>query len=164
LNFTIPCDLAPRFDSTRSVPSTAFADIMKYPFLPAALLVPLTLTQCVVVEETPATPAPTPEHATQLPGAAPTPSYGQPLTVETSAGSVIIREGSRTVSSFRTALPNVEQTRWASEQEQIVVKSRGNHGPATVQLFNSRTGAELGRVQAYEIRGGQPGWAAGMEE
>jgi hypothetical protein len=59
---------------------------------------------------------------------------------------------------------DVEQTRWASEQEQIVVKSRGNHGPATVQLFSSRTGADLGRVQAYEIRDGQPGWVAGMGE
>lgn len=76
----------------------------------------------------------------------------------------MIREGGRIVSSFRTALPNVEETRWASEQEQIVVKSRGNHGPATVQLFNSRNGSELGRVFAYEIRNGQPAWAVSMAE
>lgn len=39
-----------------------------------------------------------------------------------------------------SASPNIEQTRWVSEQNQIVVKSSGNHGPATVKLFNSRTG------------------------
>jgi hypothetical protein len=122
----------------------------------AALIAPLLLTQCVVVDET-GNPA-------QLPGTAPAPSYGQPLTAEKSFGEVVIREGSRVVTSIRTAAPNVEQTRWASEQEQIVVKSRGNHGPATVQLFNSRTGRELGRVMAFDIRGGQPAWAAGMGE
>jgi hypothetical protein len=58
----------------------------------------------------------------------------------------------------------VEETRFISEQDQIVVKSRGNHGPATVQLFNTRTGAQQGSVMAYEVRGGFPAWAAGMGE
>ncbi len=119
-----------------------------------ALLSPLLLTQCLVVDET--------GNPTQLPGSAP--SYGQPLTAERGFGTVTVREGARTVTVLNTASPNVEETRWASEQEQIVVKSRGNHGPATVQLFNSRTGRELGRVMAYDIRGGQPAWAAGMGE
>ena len=90
--------------------------------------------------------------------------FNQPLTAITSFGAVTIRQGSRTLCSFRTASPNVEQTRFVSEQEQIVVKSRGNHGPATVQLFDSRSGRELGRVMAYEIRGGQPRWAAPFAE
>lgn len=54
--------------------------------------------------------------------------------------------------------------RWHSEQEQIVVKSRGNHGPATVQLFDCRSGREQARVMAYEIKGGKPAWARGMGE
>jgi hypothetical protein len=33
-----------------------------------------------------------------------------------------------------------------------------------VQLFDSRTGTEKGRVMAYDIRSGQPAWAAGMGE
>jgi hypothetical protein len=90
--------------------------------------------------------------------------FSQPLSVSTALGSVTIREGARVLSSISTASPNVEQTRWRSEQEQIVVKSRGNHGPATVQLFNSRTGREEGRVKAFEIKNGQPAWAAGMGE
>ena len=63
-----------------------------------------------------------------------------------------------------SASPNIEQTRWYQEQEQIVVKSRGSHGPATVQLFNSRTGRQLGTVKAYELAEGGPTWAAGMAD
>jgi hypothetical protein len=100
--------------------------------------------------------------ATQLPGN--TLGFNQPLTVTKGPGMVFLREGNRNLSSPRTAMPNVEETRWHSEQEQIVVKSRGNHGPATVQLFDSRSGAERGRVMAYEIRNGQPAWAASMSE
>jgi hypothetical protein len=58
----------------------------------------------------------------------------------------------------------VEETRFINEQQQIVVKTRGNHGPATVQLFNARTGKEEGRVMAFEIKKGKPAWAAGMGE
>lgn len=73
-------------------------------------------------------------------------------------------EGSRQVSTCTTASPNVEETRFITEQQQIVVKSRGNHGPATVQLFDTRTGREQGRVMAYEVKNGQPSWATGMGE
>ncbi len=105
-----------------------------------------------------------PGYPTQLPDMAPVPDYPGRLTAESSAGSVIIRQGSRTLTSFRTAGPNVEETRFINGQEQIVVKSRGNHGPATVQLFSARNGREEGRVMAYEIRNGFPVWAAGMGE
>lgn len=100
--------------------------------------------------------------ATQPPGSAP--AFGQPLTAVRGKGTVTIMEGSRTVSTLSTASPNIEQTRWVSEQEQIVVKSRGNHGPATVQLFNSRTGRQEGTVMAYELANGGPTWAAGMAD
>jgi hypothetical protein len=91
-------------------------------------------------------------------------SYGQPLTAVNGQGRVTIMEGSRTVATCFTASPNIEQTRWVNEQQQIVVKSRGNHGPATVQLFNSRTGRQEGTVMAYELAEGGPQWAAGMAD
>ena len=90
------------------------------------------------------------------------PSYGQPLTAVQGSGMVMIREGRRTKAICRTAKPNIERTRFINEQQQIVIKSRGSHGPATVQLFDTRTGAEQGRVLAYEIQRGRPRWAAGM--
>ncbi len=91
-------------------------------------------------------------------------SYGQPLTAVKGKGKVTIKEGSRTVAVCSTASPNVEETKFITEQQEIVVKSRGNHGPATVQLFDTKSGKEKGHVKAYEIRGGKPAWAAGMEE
>lgn len=91
-------------------------------------------------------------------------SYGQPLTSVNGAGTVTIQEGARTVSVCKTASPNVEQTKFIAEQQQIVVKSRGAHGPATVQLFDTATGTEKGRVMAYDIKNNQPAWAAGMGE
>ncbi|MGI9242603.1 MAG: hypothetical protein ACR2RV_17535, partial [Verrucomicrobiales bacterium] len=89
---------------------------------------------------------------------------GQPLAARVSKGKVQILEGSRTVSVCTTALPNVEETKFIREQQQIVVKSRGSHGPATVQLFDTATGSEKSSVAAYNIRGGNPSWAAGMGE
>lgn len=133
----------------------------------APSLAAIALSSCVIeAPSSGSTTAPRPPRppgsATQLPGSVP--GFSQPLTAIPGPGSVTIREGSRTLCSFRTARPNVEQTRWYSEQEQIVVKSRGSHGPAVVQLFDSRTGRQIGQVMAYDIRGGQPRWAAGMGE
>jgi len=93
-----------------------------------------------------------------------TPSYGQPLSAVIGQGTVVITEGTRQVAVCSAASPNIEQTRFVNEQNEIVVKSRGNHGPATVQLFNARTGRELGRVMAYELATGGPSWAAGMAD
>lgn len=91
-------------------------------------------------------------------------SYGQPLRVEKLQGRITIYEGSRALATCKTAAANVESTRFINEQQQIVVKSRGSHGPATLQLFDSRNGAEKDRVMAFDVRNGQPSWAAGMGE
>ena len=89
---------------------------------------------------------------------------GKPLSVSSGGGSVTVRQGGKVVSSFRTASPNVEETHWRNQQSQIAVKSRGNHGPATIQLFDSYTGREVNRIMAYDVRNGKPHWAAGMGE
>ena len=98
------------------------------------------------------------------PGASASVSYGQPLTTVNGQGTVTILEGNRRVAVCQTASPNIEQTRFINEQNQIVVKSRGSHGPATVELFNSRTGRLEGTVKAYELTSGGPSWAAGMTD
>jgi hypothetical protein len=101
--------------------------------------------------------------------AEPKPSAGsakgsvQPLTAETGPGSVTIRDGQRTLAILRTVSPNIEETRWVSGQGQIAVKSRGNHGPATIELFDCRTGAKLGKVMAYAAADG-PAWARDLAE
>ncbi len=68
------------------------------------------------------------------------------------------------LSFNRTASPNVEGQHFINNKSQIVVKSRGNHGPATVELFDTRTGALKGKVLAYAIQHGQPSWARGMQD
>lgn len=88
--------------------------------------------------------------------------YGQPLTSVNGQGSVTIMEGNETVAVCQTALPNIEQTRFINEQNQIVVKSRGNHGPATVELFDSKSGGLQKSVKAYEISANSPAWTRGM--
>lgn len=132
--------------------------ILSLALIPAATL---ALTQCVV-DQNGNLIDPSTGSAVQLP--ANNPGYGQPLTAIRGQFMVTIMEGTRSRSVCRTASPNIEETRFIREQQQIVVKSRGNHGPATVQLFDTASGRELGRVMAYDIRGGNPSWAAGMGE
>lgn len=86
------------------------------------------------------------------------------LTPVKGTGSVTLKQGARTVAVCQTAMPRVEDVRFINGQTQLVVKSRGNHGPATVQLFDTAQGVELDRVMAHDIRAAQPAWAAGMGE
>jgi hypothetical protein len=133
-----------------------------YLTLPLLSLATFALTQCVV-DQNGSIPGTYGDNSAVSNASGPR-GFSQPLSASTGTGSVTVREGGRVLSSISTASPNVEETRWHREQEQIVVKSRGNHGPATVQLFDSRSGRELGRVMAYDIAGGKPKWAAGMGE
>lgn len=89
--------------------------------------------------------------------------YGA-MTAVVGQGQVTIMRGGRVVSTLRTAAPNVEEHHFRSGQEQMVVKSRGNHGPATVELFDVRTGTLRDKVLAFAIENGQPKWARGMQD
>ena len=123
------------------------------PLLTAAAVLPLT--QCVVEVPESGTATQVPENGR---------GENQQLSADKGAGSVTIRDKGRVVTSIRTAMPNVEETRWHKGKSEIAVKSRGSHGPATVELFNSRTGAKLGTVMAYELASGGPEWARAMAE
>lgn len=79
-------------------------------------------------------------------------------------GCVIIQEVNRRVAICHAAGLQVQEARFFNGQKQIVVKSRGRHGPAVTQLFDTRTGAERDAVMAHEIRDGQPAWAAGLQD
>ena len=87
-----------------------------------------------------------------------------PLTASKGQGQVIIKRGAATVSTVRTASPDVENYSFINGDSQIVVKSRGRHGPATVELFDVRTGSLRDKVLAYAIANGNPSWARGMED
>ena len=89
--------------------------------------------------------------------------YGR-MTASVGQGQVQVMQNGRVVSTLRTAAPNVESHHFTSGQSQMVVKSRGNHGPATVELFDTRTGVLRDKVLAYAIQNGQPSWARGMQD
>jgi hypothetical protein len=61
-------------------------------------------------------------------------------------------------------MPNVEQFRLTNHDQQLVVKSRGGHGPSSVELFNLSNGSLDDKVLGYAIRNGQPKWAKGMQD
>ncbi|NWK55916.1 hypothetical protein HW115_09855 [Verrucomicrobiaceae bacterium N1E253] len=89
--------------------------------------------------------------------------YGR-MTATVGQRQVQIMQNGRVVSTLRTASPNIESHHFTSGQSQMVVKSRGNHGPATVELFDTRTGVLRDKVLAYAIKNGQPSWARGMQD
>ena len=94
--------------------------------------------------------------ATQLP------SYGQPLRAQINGNKVRVYEGNKLVSIANATLPHIERTRFIDEQNKLVVKSRGSHGPARLQLFNARNGRQLASIPAYQKP--KPQWAKGMGE
>jgi hypothetical protein len=73
----------------------------------------------------------------------------------------IVRNG-RTVSVIRTELPNVEGYRFRNGKRQIVVKSRANHGPAVVELFDTATGVRRDKVMDFAIQRSGATWARGL--
>ena len=77
---------------------------------------------------------------------------------------MIIRRNGQVLCSFRTALPNVETWRLTRGDSQIIVKSRGNHGPAMVELFDTTTGMLQDKVMASAILRSGATWAYGFED
>lgn len=105
----------------------------------------------------------TTDEATSAPAGGP--SGAGAFTRQVEQGQVRVLEAGETVSVLKTASPNIEVARFTGPgQEEMVVKSRGNHGPATVELFDTRTGQLKDKVLAFAIQNGQPSWAAGMED
>lgn len=84
------------------------------------------------------------------------------LKVDVGQGQVRLTRGGETVAVIRPAMANVEKWRLVDDDKKIVVKSRGNHGPASVEMFDTRTGALKDKILAFAIQDGEPSWAKGM--
>jgi hypothetical protein len=95
----------------------------------------------------------------------PAPRRGYPavdVSVEP-AGVRVLRRG-MTVCLIRTQLPHVEKWEIINRNTEIVIKSRGDRGPAAVELFDTHTGILKSKVMAHAIYNGQPDWAQGFED
>lgn len=75
-----------------------------------------------------------------------------------------ISENGKLIVRIKTALPNVEDWKFVEEGGYVITKSRGSHGPASVEKFESRTGILRDKVLAYAIRNGEAEWAKGFED
>jgi hypothetical protein len=62
------------------------------------------------------------------------------------------------VANLESAKGFIEGWNFTKDGEHLVIKSRGAHGPATVELFSLRNGPPSESVQAYEKN--LPSWAA----
>ena len=69
-----------------------------------------------------------------------------------------------TVCLIRTQLPNIENWKLINDNTEIVIKSRGNDGPAAVELFDTKTGVLKNKIMAFAIQDDQPEWAQGFGE
>jgi hypothetical protein len=87
-------------------------------------------------------------------------------TADIGQSKVTIKHGKETVSVVRTGLPNVEETRFINQdgERMIAVKSRAEHGPALLELFDVQTGIRRDKILAYKVKGGKPAWAAPWKE
>jgi hypothetical protein len=87
-------------------------------------------------------------------------------SAEIGQSQVTIKHEGKTVSVVRSGLPNVEETRFLEQdgRKMLAVKSRGEHGPALLQLFDVQTGALKDKVLAFAVKGGKPAWAAPWKE
>lgn len=91
---------------------------------------------------------------------------GSEWTAVVGQGQVTIKHGDKTVSVVRTGLANIEETRFLDQngRKMLATKSRGNHGPALLELFDVQTGTLKDKVMAFAVEGGQPAWAADWKE
>jgi hypothetical protein len=80
------------------------------------------------------------------------------------AGGIEIWEDGKPVSRIRGAQPVIERWAFVKNGRQIIVKSRGAEGPATIELFDSRTAIRRDTIPADQVIDGRPAWAAGLAE
>lgn len=79
-------------------------------------------------------------------------------------GGLEIREDGRLVSRIRPAQPVLERWAFVKDGRQIIVRSRGAEGPATIELFDSRSAIRRDTIPADQIVNGRPAWAAGLAD
>ena len=94
----------------------------------------------------------------------PAPKRGYaPLEVSVEQAGVRLLRRGMTVCLIRTGLPKVERWEIINRNTEIVIKSRGDRGPAAVELFDTQSGILKAKVMENAIRDGQPAWATGFK-
>ncbi len=84
--------------------------------------------------------------------------YLNPYEACSYPGRLEIFKDGKNVSVIRSEKPNIERWGFIDSGNLIVVKSRGDRGPAVFELFDTATGALRNKIMATDIRKGQPSW------
>ncbi|MEO5713637.1 MAG: hypothetical protein ABIT37_09110 [Luteolibacter sp.] len=74
-------------------------------------------------------------------------------------GGLDISEKGKLISKVRCANP-IERWVFVKEGRDIVVRCSSTEGPATIELFDSRTAIQRDSVAADQVINGRPAWAA----
>jgi hypothetical protein len=91
---------------------------------------------------------------------------GKDWEAKAGQGRVTVMKEGKQLCVVKTAAPNIEETKFVKWQGKkcLAVKSRGNHGPASCELFDAKTGSLVDKVMAYAIEDSKQSWAAGWKE
>lgn len=103
-------------------------------------------------------------HQRSVQGASQPPAPAPALTARQVQGGVEVLVNGQVTTRIKSAMPNVEKTGLINGGSLMVVKSRGDHGPASVELFDTRTGVLRDKVLAFAIKDGRPSWANGYAD
>jgi hypothetical protein len=71
---------------------------------------------------------------------------------------VSVCDHGKVVANLKSAKGFIEGWDFTKDGEHLVIKSRGAHGPASIELFSLHTGLAMESVQAYDKH--LPDWAA----
>ena len=88
--------------------------------------------------------------------------YGNPPNTLAENGRVSICEKGKVLATVSTTKAFIEGWGFAADGRHFVVKSRGAHGPASIQLFAFRDGPAEATVAAYAEN--LPDWARPYKE
>jgi len=70
---------------------------------------------------------------------------------------VVLCDHGKVIANLASAKPFIEAWDFTKDGRQVVIKSRGAHGPAVIELFSLRSGPPEASVQAYDKN--LPEWA-----
>lgn len=71
--------------------------------------------------------------------------------------TVVLCDHGKVIANLASAKSFIEGWDFTKDGQHVVIKSRGAHGPATIELFSTRSGPPEASVQAYDKN--LPEWA-----
>lgn len=77
---------------------------------------------------------------------------------------LVVYKGSAKQAEFTTGKGIIEAWRFVDGAKQVATKSRGLHGPASVELFDIATKRRVAAMQGFEINDKSPEWAKPFRE